>query len=389
MALPHCHIIGSTGTGKSTLIKQRIFDDLTAGRGLFYLDPHGSDADHILSLIPRERLADVVLFDISDSEHPVRFNPLRAPGEVPFVATTLVEAIKDAWGYSGVSTPTMDQYLFNATYALIEAKQPLLGLKFLLTPHATRYRRRVLKSVTDPIVKDFWLDFERLPEKDKRETTRSTLNKIGMLMADRRVRNTIGQPKTSFTFTDILEDNRVFIARLPQGKLGISKVKLVGMLLLTQLHLAALSRQSTEPFHVYLDEVHHFAGATLAELLSGVRKFGLSLTVAHQYLAQLSPALREAVLGNTSLRYIFRVSSTDAKRLETIVGQNQLLTDLNQLPRFRARVVSDERPEEVDIVPDLPEPDPKTAEKVRYANHRIASDPAQVEEYVRRFIEKT
>lgn len=386
--MAHRYIIGNSGSGKSTLLKQFMLEQIQ--HGLFFIDPHGHDADDFIQLIPETERGRILLFDPSDSEFPIPWNPLTdiEEDERAFVASVLVDSIKDAWGYSNVSTPTMDQYLFNTTYALIEANQPLTGMKFMLT--SPRYRKRVLRKVTDPIIKDFWDDFETLPEKDKRDTTRSTLNKIGAILSDSRIRNSIGQSKTRLVFKDIVNSNVILIARLPQGQLGIGKVKLIGSLLLTQFHLAALSRETSEPFNVYIDEVHNFFGATLTEMLSGIRKFNVDITLVHQYLDQLTPKQQAAILGNVSTKILFRVSGGDAKKLNDLVGTNNLLSDLNVLPPHNARIVTDGKIEEHYLEDLLPERDPDALAEVIARNRRNYARPREkVEAYIRRFIEKT
>lgn len=386
----HTYIIGQTGQGKSTLLKRLILTDIIHGHGVFFVDPHGHDTDDLIGRIPPSRRADVILFDPSERD-PIAFNPLvsETRDTIPFVATALVETIKDAWGYADTTTPTMDQYLYNTTFALIEAGEPMTGIKFMLT--SEKYRLKVLQSVTDPIIKDFWQnDFARMSPKDKRDTTRSTLNKIGALLSDARIRNCIGQRKSAFSFHDIIRNRKIFIARLPQGKLGISKAKLIGSLLLTQCHLAALARSDEAPFRVHLDEVHNFAGATLVEMLSGIRKFNVSVTVVHQYLDQLSRKQLSAILGNAGTKVMFRVSAQDGKVLDDLVGDNQLLFDLHLLPRHKARVVEGDLIKDFDMEGELPPYDVAVAASIVKHNHRhYTKKREKVEAFIERFIEET
>lgn len=260
----HTYILGTTGSGKSTLQKSIILSDIAAGDGVFFIDPHGFDTDDLIGRVPKNRISDIILFDPSDHHFPIAWNPLGGvpKDEIPFVASSIVDTIKDAWDYGAVSTPTLDQYLYNGTYALLEARQPLLGLKFMLT--SQKYRQSVLGAVSDPIILDFWQnDFSAMSEKDRRDTTRSTLNKIGALLSDARIRNVLGQTDGAFSFPEVIRDRRIFLAGLPQGRLGIQKTKLIGSLLLTQFHLAALARDTDHMVHIHLDELHTFAGQNL------------------------------------------------------------------------------------------------------------------------------
>lgn len=319
----HIHIIGATGVGKSTLLTDIIISDILRGDGVLFIDPHGHDTDQILAAIPDYRRNDVVVFDPSDTEFPIGWNTLEDIPEtdIPLIASSYVDALKDAWDFAGVSTANMDMYIYCILVALMEAKETLLGMPFMLT--SDRYRTRALKKVKDPMVIYFWTRFfAPMSKTDKGRQIQSTLNKSFVLFSDPRIRDILGQRTSAFQFKDIIRDNKIFLARLPQGKLGIGKTKLIGSLLLTQFHLAALSREPGETFHVHLDEMHTFAGHNLELMLSGIRKFNVSLTLVHQYLDQLSRDLKTAVLGNTATRIVFRVSMKDSEELTRLLPEN-------------------------------------------------------------------
>jgi len=202
---------------------------------------------------------------MSDQAFPLGFNMLH---NVPMdkralIASSLVDAFKASWGYT-IATPDLDQFLYMGLSALLDMPDAtLLGLKFILTP-TSPYRNKVLSYIKDPIVKDFWAtDFEQhFSDKDKKEKTQSTLNKIRALVSDPTIRNVIGQKKSSFNLSDIIKDKQILLVSLPQGKLGIEKSRLIGSLLLAHLHHTAMAGSRT-PFHVYLDEAHHFGTSTL------------------------------------------------------------------------------------------------------------------------------
>jgi hypothetical protein len=330
----HAWVIGKTRVGKSTALERWAIDDIHEANGVVFFDPHGTSADTILTHIPRQRRNDTILFDPSDKDYPIGFNILAGvPNDrKPFVASSIVDTFKAVWGYSKLTTPDLDQFLYNGIAALLDVPDAtLVGLKYLLT--SSSYRQHVLKYVKDPAIKDFWqTDFETLmPEKERRQRTLSTLNKIGALISDPTIRNVIGQTKTTFDLQDILDNGKILIVRLPQGQLGIQKASLIGALLLSQLHLTALGR-SVRPVHVYIDECHHFGTNTLIEMLSGIGKFQISLTLAHQYLHQLSPDLREALIGTVGTMLAFRIGVTDAERLAPELGTQEA----SQLPPFQA-----------------------------------------------------
>ena len=380
-----------SGTGKTTILKDQMLSDIAQGDGVLFIDPHGHDTDDVLGRIPRHRVKDVLLFDPSDYEHPIAWNPLAdVPGPlVPYVASTIVDTFKDAWGYGTMITPTLDQYLYNTTAALIEVGEPLIGIKYMLT--SDKYRRRVLKRVCDPVVYDFWTnDFEDMTDRERRDTTRSTLNKIGALISDARIRHVIGQSRTAFSVPEIIDQRRVFFARLPQGRLGIQKTRLLGSLLLTQFHQAALARSTDSPFHIYLDELHHWQGQTLIEMMSGIRKFNVSLTVAHQYLDQLAPTVLAAVHGNTARKIIFRVSRSDGDRLNDLTRDNQMLFELHAMPAFHYRLITPEGITDEQLKVELPPYRQDVADRIRAGSRRhYAQDRSKVAEYIDRFLKKT
>lgn len=316
----HTWVIGKTGVGKSTALIRWAVDDILAGDGVAFFDPHGDAAEAIIRHVPRHRRADVVYFN--PYELAIGFNPLDTVPEErkAFVASSIVDTFKSAWGYGDIATPTLDQFLHNGTRALMDMPDgTLFGLKFLLT--SPTYRKRVIANIKDPTIADFWrTDFEEhMPEREQRQRTLSTLNKIGALIADPAIRACIAQPRSRLDLKDIIETGKVLIVSLPQGQLGIEKSALIGSLILSQLHLAALTADRTAnrpPFHIYVDECHHFGASTLPEMLSGIRKFGVSLVLAHQYLDQLPAKLKEALLGTVGTIVAFRIGAKDVDYIE-------------------------------------------------------------------------
>lgn len=370
--MEHIYIAGQSGSGKSTLIKKLILENVHDGHGVFYVDPHGSDIDELLPYIPYRRRTDVILFDPSDEDYPIAWNPLEIDGPVALITSAFERAIKDAAGYSRASTPVMSLYIRNSLYALIAAGEPLTGLPFLLT--SSRYRERVLKQVTDPLVKRFWSDFEGLSDREKRQEVASTYNKAYALILDCRIRNVLGQARSRFSMKDLLA-GRIVLARLPQGRLGFEQVRVLGLLLLSQLHLQALAKPAAVPTHVYLDEAHTFDGGTLTEMLSGIRKQGVSITLAHQNLAQLSRELKAAILGNCAQKYIFRVSMADAQELNERLGPDNVRTELFKLPSYTARCFAGLSTTEVTVEPLRDLADERIPQLVRSNMRRNYSRP--------------
>lgn len=322
--MAHTYLLGQSGTGKSTLLKQYILDAIKDGHGVFYLDPHGHDTDELLQYIPKQYRKNTILFDPS-REEVVGFNPLHDPS--PLAISVLMDAIKDAWGYADMPTPTMDMYLFFSLTVLAHSKQTLANLPTYLTDK--EYRSSCLISVTDSVVLDFWNSFEAMSPKEKREQISSTLNKALMLIADTRVRKMLSQTVPSFELADVVTD-KIFFARLPQGQLSKSRVAVLGNVLLSLIHQACLARDNAVPFHIFIDEVHLFAPSIVKEMLSGIRKFGVELYLSHQYIDQLDRDFYSAIIGNASTQIVFRTSQDDAKRLVDRMarGKPDLFTDL-------------------------------------------------------------
>lgn len=315
--MAHSYILGQSGTGKSTLIKQNILQAITQGYGVFFLDPHGHDTDELLQLIPKRRRKDVVLFDPSREEM-VGFNPLEEA--TPLSISVLMDAIKDAWGYGEMPTPQMDMYLYFSLTVLAAAKKTLADFPKFLTSET--FRHSCLRYVSDSVILGFWSNFDDMTKKEQRDQVSSTLNKALMLVADTRVRAMLSQPNSSFSMSEILE-GKILFARLPQGQLSKSRVSVLGSVLLSLIHQAALNRSNPDPFYMYIDECHLFAPSVVKEMLSGIRKFGVELTLCHQYIDQLDKDYYAAIIGNCSEQIVFRTSQDDAKRLIDRLGRGK------------------------------------------------------------------
>ncbi len=338
----HRYMLGKTGTGKSTLLRAMMLDDIARGDGLFYCDPHGEDADRLIEHIPSTRRSDVILFDPSDNENVTPINLLAdvEPEWRAFVASSMVDTFKSIWGYDNLATPVLDQYLHNTIAALLCVPgSTLMDIRFMLTNE--RFQKWVTRRVVDPAIRAFWQqDFAALSERERRETTRSTLNKIDALITDPRMRGVIGYPKSLIKLEKVLSERTILIAKLPQGRLGLQKTKILASLLIARLHMAALARQDDKPFHLYLDECHHLAPGTLCEMLSGIRKFHISLTLCHQYFAQLTPQLRSAILGTVGTKIMFRVGLADAEALRFEFPMNQVVVSIAETPMHCAEILS-------------------------------------------------
>lgn len=321
----HAYVIGKTGVGKSTLLRSMILQDIHAGEGVCLIDPHGDLAADILDHFPRWRADDLVYFDPADHEFPLGLNLLRRvePERRHLVAAGMVNCFKSIWSDSW--GPRLE-YLLNATVAaLLECQNvTLLGVPRMLVD--ADYRRWVLKQCTDPVVRSFWLhEFAGYDKRMLAEVISPLQNKVGALLLARPLRNVLGQVRTKFDARFMMDNKRVLIANLSKGRLGAEPSSLLGAVLVTQFQLAAMSRADVPPeqrrdFHMYIDEFQNFGTDSFVSILSESRKYGLALVLAHQYLDQLRPEVREAVWGNVGSLISFRVGESDAAVLAREFG---------------------------------------------------------------------
>jgi hypothetical protein len=321
----HCYVIGQTGTGKTTLLKNLIVQDIESGRGVGLIDPHGDLAEELLDNIPAWRTDHVVYFDPADRAFPVGLNLLRiAPREARHLAASgIVSALKSVWRDSW--GPRLEYVLYASVSALLDCENAtILGVQRMLAD--ARYRDWVVRQVKDPVVRSFWeREFAGYDRRFAAEVTAPIQNKVGQLLMSPPIRNVLGQVSTRVDPALMMDSGRIFIANLSKGKLGEDKANLLGAVLVSQFQLAAMARASVTPemrndFHLFVDEFHNFASDNFASILSESRKYALSLTLSHQYTQQLRPEVRDAVFGNVGTLVSFRVGDADADLLAREYG---------------------------------------------------------------------
>jgi type IV secretory pathway TraG/TraD family ATPase VirD4 len=313
----HIHIIGKTGTGKSTLLGNMALQDLRAGRGFALIDPHGDLVERIRSDAIGMNADNVVYLDATDPAQPYGYNPLRhvRTSSIPLAASGLLEVFKkmwsDAWGVR------MEHILRNALYALLE--QPNATLSDI--PRLFRdkpYRKQIAASLTNAAVRLFWeQEFERYSFSYRADGVASIQNKIGAFLADPLMRRILTEPKEAISLRRIMDEGKVLLVNLGKGRIGEDSSALLGGLLVTTIGLAAFSRADVQPdarkdFFVYVDEFQAFTTLAVANMLSELRKYRVSLAMGHQYLHQLEPEIRHAVLGNAGTVISFRLGAEDA-----------------------------------------------------------------------------
>jgi hypothetical protein len=337
--LGHIYAIGKTGVGKSTLLENMAISDIQKGKGICIIDPHGDIAEDILHYIPEERIKDVIYFNPADIEHSIAFNPLRSihPDHQHLVASGLISTFKKIWAESW--GPRMEYILRLALLTLLEYRHAtLLDIQPLLTDIS--YRNHVLQRIKNPHILAFWrTEFEKYPPALKAEAIAPILNKLGLFRASIPLRNIVGQKVSSFTFQDVMDNGKIFIANLSKGKLGEDTTALLGSMLVTNIQLSALYRaiqkeEERRPFYLYVDEMHSFVTNSFADILAEARKYKLGLFLAHQYIEQLEEPIRAAIFGNVGTMIAFRVGATDAEYLEKEFHPIFNKTDFVNLPRY-------------------------------------------------------
>ncbi|MBR0465182.1 type IV secretion system DNA-binding domain-containing protein [Candidatus Saccharibacteria bacterium] len=314
----HMYIIGQTGAGKSGLLELLALSDIFYNQGYCIIDPHGDFAIDNLKFIPASRVEDVVYFNPADTAFPVAFNPLEVtdPTRKPNICSEVIGVLKrmfgDSWG------PRLEHILRYTLLALLDRPETtLLDISRLLTDKG--FRKETLEYCKDVTVLQFWKhEFGQWNEKQVNESIAPVLNKVGAFTANPIIRNIVGQPKSSFDIRKIMDEGKILVVNLSKGLIGEDNAGILGAFIVTKVQLAAMSRSDIpdvmerRPFYLYVDEFQNFATDSFATILSEARKYGLNLTVANQYVAQMTDTVRDAVFGNVGTTISFRVSADDA-----------------------------------------------------------------------------
>ncbi|MFZ6015213.1 MAG: type IV secretory system conjugative DNA transfer family protein [Patescibacteria group bacterium] len=335
----HMYIIGKTGMGKTVLQENMVMSDVMAGHGVCYIDPHGDTAEKLLDYIPSNRINDVVYFNPADLEFPVGFNILESVAESQkhLVASGLMGVFKKIW--PDVWSPRMEYILLNCVHALLDYPgATLLGINRLLVDDD--YRARVVAKIRDPIIKTFWVaEFASWTDKYKAEALPAIQNKVGQFLSASVIRNIVSQVKSTIDIRKIMDDGKILIVNLSKGRIGEENMRLLGGMIISRMQMAAMERvdmleEDRRDFYLFVDEFQNFANESFASILSEARKYHLSLTIAHQYIEQLTEEVRAAVIGNVGTIVSFRVGSTDAEFLEKEFLPVFTSEDLVNLPKF-------------------------------------------------------
>jgi len=331
----HIYVLGQTGVGKTKILELMCLSDVFYDQGFAIIDPHGDFAQSILSFIPERRLKDVVYFNPADTNFPIGFNPLEVtdPAFKTQMSSELIGVLKrlfDSWG------PRLEYILRYTLLALLDyPNSTMLDINRMLTEK--KFRDAVVSYVEDPVVKTFWnTEFASWNEKFATEAVAPVLNKVGAFTANPMIRNIVGQPKSTFNIRELMDNGKILIMNLSRGLVGEDNAAILGSMMVTKIQLATMSRadipeSQRRPFYLYVDEFQNFATDSFAVILSEARKYGLCLTVANQYIAQMEETVRSAVFGNVGSIISFRVSPDDSSFLQKYFEPQFMAQDIIQM----------------------------------------------------------
>lgn len=357
--LRHFYTIGQTGTGKTTLLKNMITQDILAGDGVCMIDPHGSDIQDILAIIPKERYEDVIYFDPSYTERPMALNMLeydtRYPEQKTFVVNELFNIFQKLYGAVPESMgPMFEQYFRNATMLVIddpESGNTLLDVSRVMSNKA--FRDMKLSRCRNPVVTQFW---KEVAEKAGGEASLANMvpyitSKFDVFLANDIMRPIIAQEKSSFNFREIMDNKKILLVNLAKGRLGDINANLIGLILVGKILMSALSRvdsldKDLPAFYLYIDEFQNITTNSISTILSEARKYKLSLNIAHQFIAQLEEGIKDSVFGNVGSMAVFRVGAEDAEFLEKQFAPVFTAKDLMNIDNHNAylKMLSNGRP---------------------------------------------
>jgi type IV secretory pathway TraG/TraD family ATPase VirD4 len=335
----HVHVIGKTGTGKSTLLETMVLQDVQLGHGLALIDPHGDLVERVAAGVPPARQADIIYLNAADPKQPYGYNPMRhvRDDRIALAASGLMEVFQKMWPEAwGVR---MEHILRNLLMALLEQPQASMA-DILRLISDKKFRSEVIKSLRNKTVRDFLeKEFERFSFGYRADGVAPIQNKVGAFLADPMLNRILTAPAIDLHIRHVMDERKVLLVNLAKGRIGDDSSSLLGGLLVTTIGLAAYSRADSPPqerrdFFVYIDEFQSFTTLALANMLSEMRKYRVGFTVAHQYLHQLEPDIRHAVLGNAGTLISFRVGAEDAPYLVREFEERFETSDLLRLENY-------------------------------------------------------
>lgn len=317
----HLYVVGKSGVGKSKLLELLIRQDVAYGHGLCLIDPHGDVIEATLDFIPENRIDDVVVIDPSDKGYPASFNPLANvdPAFKHQLTQGLIEVLEKQFGANW--TPRLEHVFRFTCLALLDYPHATMrGMISMLTDR--NYRQKVIEYIEDDMVKRFWaIEFADWSEKFDTDAIIPLVNKLGQFLSDPLLRNIFGQKENKIDLEWLMNNKKIILINLSKGRIGEENSAFFGSMFITKIKQAGMARAAMpevqrKDFYLYVDEFHNVVTETFENILSEARKYAICLTIAHQYMNQLLPGVRAAVLGNVGSMIVFRVGGEDAKELE-------------------------------------------------------------------------
>ena len=361
----HTYMIGKTGTGKSTLYQNMALQDIAAGRGVCFVDPHGEAIDFILERIPKNRIDDVVLFDPSNLETPAGLNLLewKDEGEKDFLVSEAIQIFYKIFdpGATGVIGPQFEHWMRNAALTVMADPEggTLLEIPRLFVDKTFEtYKRRFVK---EPVVQEFWdKQMAKTSDFHRSEMLNYFSSKFGRFMTNAMMKNIIGQKQSSFDLSQIIDNEKILLINLSKGKIGEVNAQMLGLIMMTKLQAAVLRRAKIDeskrvPFYLYVDEFQNLLTDAFISMLSESRKYGLAVHLTNQYIAQLPETMRNAVLGNIGTLITFQIGAADADFLKSEM-QPLDSDDLQNVPphHFYLKTTIDGQPHEPFLAKGFP-----------------------------------
>ncbi len=338
----HTYIIGKTGAGKSTLIANMAINDIRNGEGVAIIDPHGDLSEMILDYIPKRRMNDVIYLDPTlsdDRAFSLNLFDVDGTAHTDVVASGIVSVFYKLYSYSW--GPRLEYILRNTILTLLYTGEATFAdIPRLLTDQ--RFRSRVVDMIGghDPLLRDFWLnEFEKMNEKLRTDAISPVLNKVGQFLSSQRIRHVVGTRKSTISLEEIMNERKILILNLSQGKLGEDTTALLGAMFITKIQLAAMKRvgipnDQRKDFYLYVDEFQNFATGSFTKILSEARKYRLNLIMANQYIGQVAEDVQKAIFGNVGTLATFVVGAGDAAALAKELGGTYTEEDLVNLGKF-------------------------------------------------------
>lgn len=347
----HLYMIGQTGTGKSSLMKYMVEQDIRNGKGVCVIDPHGDFADYCLGVVPDDRVDDIIYFNpgILDrvlGMNMLSFDPAR-PEQKTFIVNELLKIFDKLYDLKQTGGPLFEQYFRNALLLVMDDAEndpPTFASVSRVLADAD-YRKAKLSRETNPLVKQFWVE---QAEKAGGEAALANMvpyvtSKFDQFLANDFMRPILNQVESSFDFREVMDEGKILVVNLSKGRIGDMNANLLGMIVVGRLLMSALSRgdmpeEERKDFYLYIDEFQNFTTDSIATILSEARKYRLDLVIAHQFIKQLPENIRDAVFGNVGSMVSFRVGAEDAEALEKQFEPTITANDLSNVDNFNAYV---------------------------------------------------